>query len=412
MILTRRIITHALMADKQNTGAERVHLTTGRRVIESLTGMTDKEGDAMKLLVINPGSTSTKITLYEDRSVVFEENIFHDAPELLRFAHVNDQMDFRKNLILHLLQQYGVAPEEIDVYVGRGGSAYSQHEGVTVVDALLYQDTVNAVGGSDHPAKLGVMLAYELGNDYGKPAYTLDPTNVDELSDVARLTGIKGVYRNAQFHVLNQKAVAREHARKMGRRYDECNFIVAHIDGGITVNAHLKGRMVDGNVGAGGDGPYTPTRIGSVPVLPLMDYIDAHSTDEVRKMCSRSGGFVSMFGTADGNAIYEKVMKGDRKAVLVWQGMIYQIGKMIGEMAAVLHGDVDGILLTGGYMRFPDVIKGIQDMCGWIAEITVYPGEKEQAALAAAVFEALEGKRPIHHYEGKPVWTGFEGLDL
>ena len=366
----------------------------------------------MKLLVINPGSTSTKVSLFENRQVLFEENIFHDAPELLRFPTVNDQMDFRKALILSLLEKHGCPVEETDVFVGRGGSAYSQREGVTVIDERLYADTVDAVGGSDHPAKLGVMLAYELGRTYGKPSYTLDPTNVDELCDLARLTGIRGLYRSAQFHVLNQKAVARKHAGHIGRRYEDCNFIVAHIDGGITVNAHLKGRMIDGNVGAGGDGPYTPTRIGSVPILPLMDYIDAHSTDEVRRMCSRSGGFVSMFGTADGGAIRQRMLSGDEKARLVWQGMIYQTGKMIGEMAAVLEGKVDGILLTGGYMRFPDVIEGLRGMCGWIAELSVYPGEMEQEALATAVYEALNGEREIHSYPGRPVWTGFDGLDL
>jgi len=220
----------------------------------------------MKLLVINPGSTSTKLSLFEDMQVLFEENVFHDAPELLRYPTVNDQMPFRKVLILSLMEGHGFDIGSVDVFVGRGGSACSQPDGVTVIDERLYLDTVHAVGGSDHPAKLGVMLAYELGREYGKPAYTLDPTNVDELSDLARLTGIRGVYRNAQFHVLNQKAVARKHARACGKRYEDCNFIVAHIDGGITVNAHLKGRMVDGNVGAGGDGPYTPTRIGSVPI--------------------------------------------------------------------------------------------------------------------------------------------------
>ena len=366
----------------------------------------------MKLLVINPGSTSTKVSLFEDTRVLFEENIFHDAPELLSFPTVNDQMPFRRDLILSLLSQHGYSPTDVDCFVGRGGSACSQREGVTVIGDRLYEDTVRAVGGSDHPAKLGVMLAYELGRAYGKPAYTLDPTNVDELGDLARLTGIRGLYRSAQFHVLNQKAVARRHALSMGRRYEECNFIVAHIDGGITVNAHLKGRMVDGNVGAGGDGPYTPTRIGSVPILPLMDYIDAHSTDDVRRMCSRSGGFVSMFGTADGNTIHRRMLEGDRKAALVWQGMVYQIGKMIGEMAAVLCGKVDGILLTGGYMRFQDLIDTLRTMCGWIAPISVYPGEMEQEALATAVYEALLGKREIHAYTGKPVWEGFEGLDL
>ena len=366
----------------------------------------------MKLLIINPGSTSTKISLFEDERTLFEENVFHDAPELLRYPTVNDQMPFRKALILSLMEKHGFPMEGVDAFVGRGGSAYSQQEGVTRIDSRLYEDTVRAVGGSDHPAKLGVMLAYELGLEYQKPAYTLDPTNVDELCDLARLTGIRGVYRDAQFHVLNQKAVARKHARILSRRYEDCNFIVAHIDGGITVNAHLKGRMVDGNVGAGGDGPYTPTRIGSVPVLPLMDYVDAHSTDDVRRMCSRSGGFVSMFGTADGDAVHRRVLAGDEKARLVWQGMIYQIGKMIGEMAAVLHGQVDGILLTGGYMRFEDLIEMLRDMCGWIAPISVYPGEMEQEALARAVLEALRGEREIRSYEGKSVWTGFSGLDL
>ncbi len=366
----------------------------------------------MKLLVINPGSTSSKISLFEDKELLFEENVFHDAPELLRYPTVNDQMPFRKALILSLLKKYNYDIDEIDCFVGRGGSAYSQKEGVTLIDECLYRDTVDAVGGSDHPAKLGVMLAYELGQEYHKGAYTLDPTNVDELSDLARLTGIKGVYRNAQFHVLNQKAVARRHAALLGKRYEEMNFIVAHVDGGITVNAHLKGRMVDGNVGAGGDGPYTPTRIGSVPILPLMDYIDAHSTDDVRKMCSRSGGFVSMFGTADGDEIHRRVLAGDKKARLVWDGMVYQIGKMIGEMAAVLHGEVDYILLTGGYMRFEDLINELKSMCGWIAPFAVYPGEMEQRALAGAVYEALSGSREINVYSGRPVWEGFEGLDL
>ena len=375
----------------------------------------EKRSSAMKLLVINPGSTSTKVSLFEGEEglrVLFEENVFHDAPELLRYPAVNDQMPFRKALILSLMEKHGYDIRETDCFVGRGGSAYSQHEGVTVIDERLYDDTVRAVGGSEHPAKLGVMLAYELGREYGKPAYTLDPTNVDELTDVARLTGIRGVYRNAQFHVLNQKAVARRHAASLGRRYEDCNFIVAHIDGGITVNAHLKGRMVDGNVGAGGDGPYTPTRIGSVPVLTLMDYVDAHGTDDVRRMCSRSGGFVSMFGTADGDEIHRRVLAGDPKARLVWQGMIYGIGKMIGEMAAVLSGKVDGILLTGGYMRFSDLLAALTDMCGWIAPISVYPGEMEQEALALAVLEALQGKREIHAYPGKPVWEGFGELGV
>ena len=369
-------------------------------------------GRKLKLLIINPGSTSTKVSLFEDETSLFEESIFHDAPELLKFGHVNLQMPFRYQLILDILKEHGEDPADIDVFVGRGGSAYSQPGGVTVVDERLYEDTVNAVGGSEHPAKLGVMLAWKFAQEFGKSAYTLNPTNADEYCDYARLTGIKGLYREAHSHVLNQKAVAHTQAVKLGKRYEDCNFIVAHVDGGITVNAHEKGRMVDGNMGADGEGPFTPTRTGSVPLPELMDYIDSHSTDEVRLLCTRSGGFASLFGTADSDVIHRMVDEKDPKAVLVWNTMIYQICKMIGEMSTVLCGKVDGIILTGGLMRFEDVIEGIKERCGWIAPVSVYPGEMEQEALAHPVLRALRGEEKILHYAGRPVWNGFEGMDL
>lgn len=365
----------------------------------------------MKLLIINPGSTSTKISVFEDEQELFEESIFHDAPVLLQFPQVNDQVPFRKQIIIEILQKHGLAPADIDVYVGRGGGAHPQHTGVTFIDETLYNDTLKGVGGSDHPAKLGVLIAYEMCREYGGQMYTLNPTNVDEYNDYARLTGIKGVYRNAQAHTLNQKAVAEKHAEDMGRKYTDCNFIVAHIDGGITVHAHDHGRMTDGNVGSGGDGAFTPTRIGSVPVLPLLDYIEAHSIEEVRRMCSRSGGFVSYFGTSDAKAVHRLVEEKDPKAVLVWNAMIYQCCKQIGAMSAVLEGKVDGILLTGGLVRYADIVEGIQRRCGWIAPITVYPGEMEQEAMAYAVLKVLRGENEAIRYSGKPVWEGFPFMD-
>ena len=368
--------------------------------------------DKIKLLIINPGSTSTKVSLYENETSLFEKSLFHDAPELLKYPHVNDQVPFRYQVILDMLEEEGYDPTEIDVFVGRGGSAYSQPGGVTTVDKRLYDDTVEAKGGSEHPAKLGVMLAWKFAQEFGKNAYTLDPTNVDEYCDYARLTGIKGLYRISHSHVLNQKAVARYHSSKMGKKYRECNYIVAHIDGGITVSAHQNGRMIDGNMGADGEGTFTPTRIGSVPVLALLDYIEEHSLDEVRLMCSRAGGFVSLFGTADSDVIHAKVDEGDPKACLVWNTMIYQISKQIGEMSAVLCGNVDAILLTGGLVRFDDIRQGIEEHCGFIAPIYVYPGEMEQEALALTVLKALRGKAPILTYSGKPVWDGFEEIGL
>ena len=368
--------------------------------------------DKKKILVINPGSTSTKVSLFLDEELLFEKNLFHDAPELLKYPHVNNQLPFRYDVIMHMLEEENIDPAEIDAFAGRGGSACTHPGGLTVIDQKLYDDTEAAVGGSEHPAKLGVMLAWKFAVEYGKRAYTLNPTNVDEYCDYARLTGIKGIYRVSHSHVLNQKAVAEFHARKMGKAYEDCNFIVAHIDGGITVSAHDHGRMVDGNMGADGEGTFTPTRIGSVPVLSLLDYIDKHSVKEARLMCSRAGGFVSLFGTADSDVIHKKVEEGDRKASLVWNTMIYQICKQIGEMSAVLCGHVDAILLTGGLMRFSDILDGIREHCGWIAPIHVYPGEMEQEALALSVLKALRGEAPILTYAGRPVWQGFGDIGL
>lgn len=361
-----------------------------------------------KLLVINPGSTSTKLSLFEDDSLLFEESEFHDASVLLQYPSVDDQVPFRKQVILNMLQRHGYTPADVDVFVGRGGSAHPQRAGVMPIDERLYLDTLHAVGGSEHAAKLGVLLAYELCTEYGGKMFTLNPTNTDELCDYARMTGIAGVYRSAQSHALNQKAVAAYHARSMHRRYEDCRFVVAHIDGGVTIGAHDRGKMIDCNVGAGGDGPYSPTRIGSVPVLFLLDYLEEHSLDEVRLMCSRAGGFVSHFGTSDAKKIHSLVEAGDRKATLVWNAMIYQICKEIGAMSAVLSGKVDGILLTGGLVRYNDIVEGIRSGCGWIAEITVYPGEMEQEEMAGAVLRVLRGEESSHPYTGEPVWKGFD----
>ncbi len=365
----------------------------------------------MKLLIINPGSTSTKISVYEDENKLFEENIFHDAPELLKYPHVNGQMPFRRKVILDFLKEKNLNLSDIDVFVGRGGSAMPVKSGVMEINERLYEDTRDEKGGSEHPAKLGVMLAHDLAKECGKKAYTMDPTNVDELQDLARLTGIQGLYRNAQAHVLNQKAVARKHCMLHGLKYEKSNLIVCHIDGGITVNAHHHGKMIDGNVGSGGDGAFTPTRIGSVPVLKLLDYIEENGFEKVRTMCSRSGGFVSYFGTSDFKKVYALVQKKDPKATLVYEAMIYQICKQIGAMAVVLKGKVDGILLTGGLVIYEDLCDRIRESCHWISAIYAYSGELEQEALALETLKALRGERELMEYDGKPVFDGFDFID-
>ena len=211
------------------------------------------------------------------------------------------------------------------------------------------------------------------------------------LDDIASITGISGVYRRAQSHVLNQKGVARIHAHKMSRRYDECRFIVCHIDGGITVNAHRYGKMIDGTEGAGGEGAFTPTRIGSVPALELARYVKTHGEKKTEELCSRSGGFVSHFGTSNSDQIHKMVESGDRKAALVWNAMIYQICKAIGEMAAVLSGRIDAIILTGGLVRFSDIIEGIKEMGGpEVAELEALLGISLDEIASGDVVAYLE----------------------
>lgn len=361
----------------------------------------------MKLLVINPGSTSTKVSVFDDEVEIFTESVFHDAPLLLSFPATNDQMAFRKKVVLDLLAENGLRIEDIDVFIGRGGCAYSQREGVMVIDRKLYEDTRDDKGGSDHPAKLGVMMAYEWGTEYAKPMYTVNPTNVDEFSDLARITGLKGIYRRAQSHVLNQKGVARLYASSVGKKYEELSLIVCHIDGGITVSAHKNGKMIDGTEGAGGDGPFTPTRLGSIPLMETAKFLESHTPAELEAMCSRSGGFVSHFGTSDSDAVHKMVENGDEHASLVWQAMIYQIAKSIGSMAVVLCGSVDRIILTGGLVRFSDIVSEIRRRTEWIAPLSIYPGEVEQEEMKREVMKVLRGETAAHIYTGKPVFSGF-----
>lgn len=361
----------------------------------------------MKILVINPGSTSTKISVYENERELFTDSVFHDAPVLLKFKHVNEQIDFRLDVTLDILKRHNIKITEIDAIAARGGSAYSQKSGVISIDEKLYQDTYDAKGGSEHAAKLGVLIAYKLACKYGIKAYTLNATNVDELNDYARLTGIKGVYRNAQAHVLNQKAVLKYYCKKNNLVYEENNFICCHIDGGITIGAHQKGRLVDCNVGSGGDGPYTPTRIGSIPVLPLLDYIEENGIDKVRTMCSRSGGFVDYFGTSDGDKVHDLTLHGDKKAKLVWNSMIYNIAKEVGAMACVLKGDIKAIILTGGYIRYTDLVEELKTYISYLGEVVTI-SDKEQETLALEIYDVLNKKEEVHKYTGEPVFKGFD----
>ena len=363
---------------------------------------------SFKILVINPGSTSTKIGVYEDETLLFDKTLRHSAEDIAQFNSIPAQKDWRCQLVLKALREENFDINTLSAVSGRGGLLRPIRGGTYAVNDNLVNDCTIGVQGQ-HASNLGGIIAREIGDSLGIPSYIVDPVVVDELADVARYAGHPLFQRVSIFHALNQKAVAKRFAKEHGKNYEDLNLIVCHVDGGITVTAHKAGRMVDSTEGAGGDGPFTPTRLGSIPVMEVLQYLDeGHTTTQMRSMLSRSGGFVSHFGTSDAAKVHALVEAGDKKAVTVWNAMIYQLCKSIGCMAAVLEGKVDGILLTGGLMRYDDILKGVEQRCGWIAPITVYPGECEQEAMADAVLEVLRGQRKANRYTGVPVFRGFD----
>lgn len=361
-----------------------------------------------RIFIINPGSTSTKLSMFENEKNLFTTDVFHDSSVLKQFPTINDQLDYRMQVVEDFLKEHQIDLTGVDAIVGRGGGCYPVEGGVYQIDDRLIQDTREAKGGLYHASMLGVQMAGELQKEYGGIMLMMDPPVVDELCDLARITGVKGIYRRTAAHVLNLKETARRHAASMGRRYEDCNFIVCHIDGGITVTAHQKGRMIDANDGGGGEGPFTPTRMGSMAVTDVIRQLKDRTPEEMRSLCSQTGGLSSHFGTSNSDTIHRMVEAGDPEAVRVWNAMIYQVSKWIGSMSTVLKGQVDGILLTGGLVRFRDVVDQIRDNCGWIAPVSVYPGEFEQEAMAAGALRILRGEEEAKIYSGRPVWEGFQ----
>ena len=366
---------------------------------------------AYRIFVINPGSTSTKLAYFEDEKKLCETNIFHDAPELAKFGSVGNQLGFRKQMILDFLRENDIDLSEADAIVGRGGSSASVNSGTYEVNDKLITDIKNNVSGVEHPANLGVPLAAELASEYGCRAFMVDSPKTDEFIDEARITGMAGLYRTSSLHVLNLKGTARLHCERHGLKYEDTNLIVCHIDGGMSVSAHRRGRMIDGTNNAWGEGPFTPTRTGALPAQLAVQYFsggEEKGRPSIGDACTRAGGFVSHFGTSDSDKVHAMAESGDPKAVRVWNAMIYNICKSIGSMAAVLSGDVDAVVLGGGLLRFDDLCRQIEERCSFIAPVWFYPGEVEHEAMAAGALRVLRGEEEAQIYTGEPVWAGFE----
>lgn len=358
----------------------------------------------MKVLAINPGSTSTKIALFDDEICLLSRNVAHDAARLAQFARVSDQLSYRKQTIEEVLAEEGADLDGLAAVVGRGGGLIAMEGGTYEIDAKLLEDARMGANGVAHPAQLGSQLADEFARVHGARAFVVNPPDVDELQEVARITGVRGVYRTVHLHALNLKETAIRHAASMGRSYEDSNFIVAHIGGGISVSAHRSGKMVDGFDIVGGEGPLAPTRCGSVAVADMAQWAQGHGLENVLSLCHKTGGFVSLAGTSDAIELTQRAEEGDEACRLAWDAMIYQIGKCLGSMAVVLEGRVDGILLGGGMAHSDDLVRRLSEACGWIAPVTAYPGEFEMEAMAAGARRVLTGAEEPKRYSGEPVW--------
>ena len=351
-----------------------------------------------KILIINPGSTSTKIGVYEDETQLMEETLRHTTEEIAQYDTIYDQKDFRKNVILDVLKEKDVDLNSIDVVVGRGGLLKPIPGGTYATTPELLEDLKIGKQGQ-HASNLGGLLAYDIAQEIDVPSYIVDPVVVDELQDVARLSGHPLMDRVSIFHALNQKAVAKRYAKETGKAYDELNLIVVHMGGGVSVGAHKNGQIIDVANALDGDGPFSPERSGGLPSGQLMkvcfsgDYTQA----EVGKMINGNGGFNAYLGTNDMREVVE-MAKTDEKAALVRDAFHYQLGKEIGSMAVVLDGKVDQIILTGGIAYNQITCDYFKDHCGFIAPITVYPGEDELLALAQGALRVMNGEEEAKTY--------------
>lgn len=361
-----------------------------------------------KVFAINPGSTSTKIAMFEGDKEVFSKNVSHDAEKLKEFKEISDQFDYRKETILKELAEAGQTLEGVDAFSARGGGLVNVEGGVYKVGEKLLEHA--RVGYTvKHPATLGAQLADAFAKEYGGVAFVVNPPDVDEFTDVARVTGLKGIYRESRIHALNQKEIGIRYAAKLGKKYEDLNLIICHIGGGISVTAHNHGKMVDSNDIANGDGPMAPTRCGQLPVKDVvtMCFSGKYTEKEMREKITKTGGLVDHLGTSDAREVTEMIKNGNQYAKLIYDAMIYEIGKTAGSMAAVLCGKVDDIIFTGGISHDKYVVEKLTEMLSFIAPITVMAGEFEMEALAAGAIRVLSGKEEAKTYTGIPVWNGF-----
>lgn len=353
-----------------------------------------------KILAINPGSTSTKIAVFENEKQIMETTLRHSTEEISKFDSVMEQYEFRKNVILDGLKQNGIELSSLNAVVGRGGLLKPISGGTYNVNKLMVDDLKEGING-EHASNLGGVIAGEIASSMNIQAFIVDPVVVDEMNDVARVSGIPEIERKSIFHALNQKAVARRAAKELEKKYEELNLIVAHMGGGISVGAHEKGKVIDVNNALDGDGPFSPERSGELPIGALMKicFSGKYTLDDVKKMIKGNGGLMAYLGTNDGREVVKMIKNGDERAKLIYEAMAYQISKEIGRCAAVLKGDVDVIVMTGGLAYDEMLVSMIKDRVEFISKILVYAGEDEMSALAMGGLRVLRGEESAKEYK-------------
>jgi butyrate kinase len=353
-----------------------------------------------RILAINPGSTSTKIAVYQNETPVFVKNITHLAEELNQFDRVDEQFVFRKNIIYKELEHAEIQLDLIKAVVGRGGMLKPIASGVYEVNEALKHDL--HFPQFEHASNLGGLIADEIARSLpNAKAYIADPVVVDELDDIARVSGLPSFKRISIFHALNQKAIARQHAKSVMRKYEDLNLIVVHMGGGITVGAHHRGRVIDVNNGFDGEGPFSPERCGTMPTGDLVRFCFSgkYTKNEVLKMMVGQGGLVAHLGTNSAYEAIERAREGDKHARFILQAMAYQVAKTIGSMIIVLNGDVDAILFTGGIAHSKWFTNMIIQRVHKFAPVFIYPGEDEMRALAFNGLMVLKGELKAKEYK-------------
>lgn len=361
-----------------------------------VTTLPDKE---YRILIINPGSTSTKIGVFDNEISIFEKTIRHESEKINSYANIIDQYEFRKNTILETLDNEGINISKLSAVCGRGGLLRPIEGGTYAVNDSMLNDLRSGFSGQ-HASNLGGIIAYEIASALNIPSFIVDPVVVDELDPIARISGFSLIERKSIFHALNQKAVARRVAKELGKKYNELNLIMTHMGGGITVGVHKKGKVVDVNNGLHGDGPFSPERAGTVPAgdLVALCFSGEHYREEIMKRLVGQGGLVGYLGTNDAVKVEQRIADGDQEAKLVYDAMAYQVAKEIGAASAVLSGKVDAIVLTGGLAYGKGFVKSITDRINWIADVIVHPGENELQALAEGALRVLRGEEEVKVY--------------